>query len=54
MPPIKKGGVRTVRVPPALAYGEGGDGCLFGLDEKCRVPPGSDVEISFKFYGTNY
>lgn len=43
MPPIKEGGVRTVVLPPALAYGAAGDGCLYGLEGSCRIPPNSEV-----------
>eukprot|EP00798_Chlamydomonas_sp_ICE-L_P018612 gene18612-25126_t len=47
IPPIKEGGIRTLRIPPRLAYGEKGDGCPLGRDVACRIPPGSDVEITF-------
>ena len=43
MPPVREGGVRTVVLPAALAYGEKGDGCLYGLDSSCRIPPNSEV-----------
>jgi peptidylprolyl isomerase len=43
IPPIKAGGVRTVVLPPALAYGAKGDGCLYGRDSSCRIPPNSEV-----------
>jgi hypothetical protein len=43
MPPIKAGGVRTVVLPPALAFGEAGDGCLYGLEGSCRIPPNSEA-----------
>jgi hypothetical protein len=43
MPPVREGGVRTVVLPPALAYGPRGDGCLYGLDGSCRIPPDSEA-----------
>ncbi|KAI8476581.1 MAG: hypothetical protein J3K34DRAFT_455687 [Monoraphidium minutum] len=51
LPPIKEGGVRTVVLPPALAYGAKGDGCLYGLDGSCRIPPNSEVELTFRYLG---
>jgi FKBP-type peptidyl-prolyl cis-trans isomerase len=54
IPAIKEGGARTLLVPPELAYGSLGDGCLFGLPESCRIPPNSPVEITFKYRGLGY
>ncbi|GBF91829.1 peptidyl-prolyl cis-trans isomerase chloroplastic [Raphidocelis subcapitata] len=54
MGPIKEGGVRTVLLPPRLAYGERGDQCLFGRDKSCRVPPNSEVELTFRYNGLGY
>lgn len=52
LPPVKKGGVRTLRIPPELAFGERGDGCSFGLAENCQVPPNTPVELTFLYKGT--
>lgn len=52
--PIKEGGVRTVVLPSALAFGESGDGCLYGRDESCRIPPNSEVELTFRYRGLGY
>jgi FKBP-type peptidyl-prolyl cis-trans isomerase len=54
IPAIKEGGARTLLVPPELAYGSTGDGCLFGLPDSCRIPPNSPVEITFKYRGLGY
>jgi FKBP-type peptidyl-prolyl cis-trans isomerase len=54
LPAIEKGGIRTVLIPPHLAYGAVGDGCLFGLPDSCRIPPNSPVEITFMYKGTAY
>jgi peptidylprolyl isomerase len=54
LPAVKKGGVRTVRVPAELAFGERGDGCSFGLAGNCQVPPNSPVMITFQYKGTKY
>lgn len=54
MPPVKEGGVRTVVLPPSLAFGEKGDGCLYGLEGSCRIPPNSEVEIAFRYLGLGY
>lgn len=54
IPPVKENGTRTLLIPPELAYGERGDGCLFGRDESCRIPPNSPVEITFKYKGLGY
>eukprot|EP00879_Flechtneria_rotunda_P012353 GHRR01012900.1.p1 GENE.GHRR01012900.1~~GHRR01012900.1.p1 ORF type:complete len:205 (+),score=42.45 GHRR01012900.1:177-791(+) len=54
VPAIKEGGSRTILVPPELAYGKEGDGCLFGLSDSCRIPPNSPVEITFKYKGLGY
>lgn len=54
IPAIKENGSRTLLVPPELAYGSKGDGCLFGLPDSCRIPPNSAVEISFKYRGLGY
>jgi len=54
IPAIKEGGSRTLLIPPALAYGAEGDGCLFGLSDNCRIPPNSPVEITFKYRGLGY
>jgi peptidylprolyl isomerase len=54
MPAVQKGGVRTIRVPPELAFGERGDGCAFGLADSCQVPPNTPVEITFKYLGFKY
>lgn len=54
VPPIKEGGIRTVRIPPELAYGEDGYSCLYGLSTSCRVPPSSSVVITFDFKGLGY
>jgi hypothetical protein len=45
MPPMMEGGIRTVVLPPAMAFGEAGDGCLYGLADSCRIPPNSDVSL---------
>ncbi|KAK9830059.1 hypothetical protein WJX72_009477 [[Myrmecia] bisecta] len=54
MPPIKEGGLRTVVIPAEMAFGAKGEGCLFGLDEKCRVPPNAAIEITFEYLGLGY
>lgn len=54
VPAIKEGGSRTVLIPPELAYGEEGDGCLYGLSSSCRIPPNSPVEITFRYKGLGY
>jgi hypothetical protein len=54
LPPVKKGGVRTIRVPAKLAFGELGDGCSFGLANSCQVPPDTPVLITFQYKGTKY
>jgi hypothetical protein len=54
IPAIKEGGARTLLIPPELAYGTLGDGCLFGLPDSCRIPPNSPVEITFKYRGLGY
>lgn len=51
MEPMKEGGQRTVQLPPSMAYGKSGLGCVFGLDDKCRVPPDSSVEVTFQYRG---
>lgn len=54
IPPIKEGGARTLLIPPELAYGSTGDGCLFGLPDSCRIPPNSPVIVTFKYRGLGY
>jgi peptidylprolyl isomerase len=54
IPPIKGGGSRTLLIPPELAYGALGDGCLFGRADSCRIPPNSPVEITFQYRGLGY
>jgi peptidylprolyl isomerase len=54
LPPIRAGGTRTVLIPPELAYGPAGDGCLFGLPDSCRIPPNSPVVITFRYQGLGY
>lgn len=49
--PAQAGAVRTVVIPPALAYGDQGEGCLFGRAQNCRVPPGQSVAITFAYKG---
>ncbi len=53
IPAVREGGLRTVRIPPELAYKDG-DGCLFGRVESCRVPPDAAVTITFKYKGLGY
>ena len=54
MPAVEKGGVRTIRVPPELAFGARGDGCSLGLGDQCQVPPNTPVQITFMYKGTKY
>ena len=54
LPPVKEGGIRTARIPPALAFGSRGDGCIFGLGENCQVPPDTPVEITFLYKGPRF
>jgi len=42
LPPMHVGGLRTVQLPSALAYGPRGAGCRAGT---CVIPP--DAELSF-------
>ena len=51
MPAVQAGSVRTVVIPPRLAFGERGEGCLFGRAQNCRVPPGASVAITFAYEG---
>lgn len=51
IPPAQAGAVRTVVIPPGLAYGDRGEGCLFGRAQNCRVPPGQSVAITFAYKG---
>lgn len=51
LPAAQAGAVRTVVIPPALAYGDRGEGCLFGRSQNCRVPPGQSVAITFAYEG---
>ncbi|PSC68033.1 peptidyl-prolyl cis-trans isomerase chloroplastic [Micractinium conductrix] len=54
VPAVKEGGIRSVTIPPELAYGQDGYSCLYGLSTSCRVPPGSAVEITFEYKGLGY
>ena len=51
LPAVEKGGIRTIRVPPELAFGQLGNACIFGLPDKCLVPPNSPVDITFEYLG---
>ena len=42
MPPMRVGGTRVVRLPPALAYGARGAGCKAG---ECIIPPDSSLDF---------
>lgn len=51
IPPAQAGAVRTVVIPPGLAYGDRGEGRLFGRAQNRRVPPGQSVAITFAYKG---
>ena len=51
LPAVERGGIRTIRIPPSLAFGARGNACIFGLETKCLVPPNSPVDITFEYLG---
>lgn len=54
VPTIKAGGIRTVLIPAAQAYGQRGSGCSAVDGSRCRVPPNADVRITFQYKGLGY
>lgn len=43
MPPMRIGGTRKLRLPPALAYGSRGAGCRGG---SCIIPPNASLDFT--------
>ena len=54
LPPMKPGGRRIVRIPPALAYGAQGYLCRQGNLSACEVPPNTWVEFDTLLIGRSY
>jgi len=49
MAPMKVGGIRKARIPPALGYGAKGAGCRG--DGDCAIPPDSTLEFTIELVG---
>ena len=54
LPPMRVGGRRIVRIPPALAYGSDGHLCKRGVKTACEVPPNTTVQIETVLIGRAY
>eukprot|EP01025_Chloroclados_australasicus_P046331 TRINITY_DN51129_c0_g1_i2.p1 TRINITY_DN51129_c0_g1~~TRINITY_DN51129_c0_g1_i2.p1 ORF type:complete len:250 (-),score=20.31 TRINITY_DN51129_c0_g1_i2:7-699(-) len=54
LPAVQRGGIRTIRIPAELAFGELGDGCMFGRAQNCQVPPKCPVQITFQYFGRKF
>ena len=54
LPPMRAGGRRIVRLPPALAYGSEGHLCRRGNKAACEVPPDTPIQIETVLLGRAY
>ncbi|CAN6200866.1 unnamed protein product [Urochloa humidicola] len=51
IPPMLAGGKRTLKLPPALAYGEKGAGCRGWEPTSCVIPPNSTLLFDVEYVG---
>ncbi|RCV22021.1 hypothetical protein SEVIR_4G154900v4 [Setaria viridis] len=54
IPPMLAGGKRTLKLPPALAYGEKGAGCRGWEPTSCVIPPNSTLLFDVEYVGTAF
>lgn len=48
---VSSGGKRTLKLPPALAYGEKGAGCRGWEPTSCVIPPNSTLLFDVEYVG---